>query len=127
MHVRHETDAVRIVPTASVLEVADPSGQWIWNSRPVDSWPEALRFAEPIGTPVAPDSSSLKHAGRVRWLITHGWTDPIDVEVGGTTWPILDGNHRLVAAALRGDLHVSVRLSGWVDLANQLLKPLDPW
>lgn len=41
----------------------------------------------------------------------------IDVGMGGTglDWPILDGNHRLFAAAIKGVEHVAVEVMGAED------------
>lgn len=48
------------------------------------------------------------HAQRIAWLLTHGWTEPIRLDVGEPDrgliryWPLIDGNHRLLAAYYRG-------------------------
>ena len=66
------------------------------------------------------------HLDRIEYLTAFGWTnpdsmnscdeDPITVDVGVfdqmPIWPILDGNHRLAAAVLRGDDFITVQASG---------------
>ena len=66
------------------------------------------------------------HVRRIAYLVTHGWTEPIEIDVGVPTlgcnidWVILDGHHRLAAAIFRGDANVLVSVSGDVDYAGQL-------
>lgn len=61
------------------------------------------------------------HAGRCAYLVTHGWTDGIAVEVdralGDGPWmlTIQNGSHRLRAAAYRGDPMILLHVAG--DLA----------
>lgn len=60
----------------------------------------------------------LAHIERVAWLVVHGWSDDIDVDVGCENlgcyvdWWIEDGNHRLAAAIYRGDLGIEVSPGG---------------
>lgn len=59
---------------------------------------------------------------RIAFLARHGWPpaaddpEPVLVDVGlgnyMPTWPILDGNHRLAAAMVRGDTHLEVSVQG---------------
>ena len=63
----------------------------------------AARFhAMPLGNGA---HSARDHAARIAHLVTTGWTDPIEIELGvpgapgyRPTWPVTDGNHRLYAA-----------------------------
>lgn len=72
------------------------------------------------------DWSRKQHISRIAYLVLHGWTAPIDIDVGVPSlgcyvaWPILDGNHRLAAAIVRGDLTIEASVSGAMDLAQQL-------
>lgn len=45
------------------------------------------------------------HAQRIAFLVKHGWDDPIQIDQNGF---VLDGNHRLRAAAFRGDAEIEV-------------------
>ena len=126
-------DGVRSVPLAVLRELWDPSECWTWQSL----WIGPITLADvegavPVDRPVESDEEPIMHLGRIRWLMEHGWTDAITVEIGDTPtsvwcWGILDGNHRVVAAILRGDERIDVELSGWLDVANQLLTPDPPW
>lgn len=68
-------------------------------------------------------------ACEVRYLAEHGWSDPIEVDIGvpcigyaGPAWPVLDGNHRVWAAALRGDRFIEADIAGQVDHAARLFR-----
>jgi hypothetical protein len=56
------------------------------------------------------------HAGRIAYLVKHGWSDPIEVKVVDTTdWPlttIINGSHRFRAAVYRGDEHINFKVRG---------------
>jgi hypothetical protein len=56
------------------------------------------------------------HAGRVAYLVKHGWTDPITVEAMkasyGVVLTIHAGNHRLRAACMRGDRTIDLKIIG---------------
>lgn len=59
--------------------------------------------------PVMMDASSYLQAGRIAFLAKHGWNDPIQIDVGVPAlgccvdWLVVDGNHRVAAAYIRGD------------------------
>jgi hypothetical protein len=81
-----------------------------------------------LAKPVDGNGTPEQHMGRVRFLAAHGWSDPIEIDVGvpclgyaGPSWPVIDGNHRLWAAALRGDDFIAVDIAGQVDHAARLL------
>ena len=61
------------------------------------------------------------HAGRIAYLVRNPALDPIAVDVGipslgypGPAWGVLDGNHRLAAAAFRGDDTIEAEVDGEV-------------
>lgn len=68
---------------------------------------------------------------RIAYLVEHGWPPaqedphPITVDVGlwgyVPDWPILDGNHRVAAAVIRGDEFIDVAVQGDWYLAVSLL------
>lgn len=65
---------------------------------------------------------------RIAHLATHGWptrTNPITVDLGVDNywpqWAITDGNHRLAAALIRGDHHLTVSACGDWDRAIDVL------
>ena len=67
----------------------------------------------------------IAHARRIAYLVEHGWGDPIEVDVGVPSmggfpvWPVLDGNHRVYAAAVRGDAEIVVTVAGDLGYAAQ--------
>ncbi len=118
------------VPLQRVLRLCDPRSSWPWNCQAPDAREQdrLLRCAEMLGTPVAGDGTAVEHIGRVLYLAQHGWNDAIEMDIGipclgyaGPSWPVLDGNHRLWAAALRGDHFIFVDVAGQVDHAARLL------
>lgn len=80
--------------------------------------------------------STDQHLARIAYLAQHGWSEPIDVDVGVphmgcvVEWPVLDGNHRLAAAIVRGDTHILASVSGCEDTMRRrlgrLLRPKSP-
>jgi hypothetical protein len=62
------------------------------------------------------------HIARIAWLVEHWVNDGTDapvVDVWGSL-AVEDGYHRICAAAVRGDRHVHVEVSGDLDLAEDL-------
>lgn len=118
------------VPLDRVLALANPLATWPWNNeRPSEEELHSMLFSAPLEpSPVDADQAAIRHIGRIRYLVQHGWSDPIEVDVGvpvlgyaGPNWPITDGNHRLAAAAVRKDSTILVDVAGQVDHASSLL------
>lgn len=67
------------------------------------------------------------HIRRIAFLVQHGWTDAISLDVGvpvlghHVDWIVVDGNHRLAAAFYRGDTSILVEVDGQIDYAERLL------
>lgn len=65
------------------------------------------------------------HAERIAWLMTTGWSDAIEVDVGVPSlgyfprWCVVDGNHRLYAAAVKGAREILITVSGSLAYASQ--------
>lgn len=63
------------------------------------------------------------HARRIAYFVKHGWDDAIEVDVGCGHWgghfEVTDGNHRLAAAAYRGDVSIKASTAGLVDIIKQ--------
>lgn len=76
------------------------------------------------------------HIARIAHLATVGWEDPINVDVGvpfmncWVDWPLLDGNHRMAAAMVRGDAHILASVAGCCqhmrEVLGRSLKPRVP-
>jgi hypothetical protein len=72
------------------------------------------RFYE---SPILYSEEYRNHIERVADLVTNPNYEPISIDVGiegmtKTSWPIVDGNHRLAAALYRGDESILVNFSG---------------
>ncbi len=72
------------------------------------------------------DWSAGDHARRIAWFVRHGWSTPIDIDVGVPGfwvpgWCVMDGNHRLAAAFVLGHADIEAEVSGSVDFARELL------
>lgn len=71
--------------------------------------------------------SMADHIARIAHLATHGWHEPIEVDVGvpfldcWVDWPVTDGNHRLAAALVRGDAFILASVAGCCDYIRELL------
>jgi hypothetical protein len=67
------------------------------------------------------------HIRRIAYLAFHGWSDPIEIDVGCpclgfyTDWLILDGNHRFFAAVVRKDKLILSTIAGELGYAEELL------
>lgn len=76
--------------------------------------------------PVGVGAPALSHASRIAFLVKNGWADAIEVDVGipsmrcYVNWPVTDGNHRLAAAAYRGDKAILASVGGCLDYAFEL-------
>jgi hypothetical protein len=126
-----------------VLRLANPLQSWPWDAVPTGTQCSCLadgqlvRTAQPVAAAwsggwvgIEPGSQheAISHLGRIRYLMERGWDDAIEIDVGipvmqyhGPKWKVLDGNHRLAAAALRGDEHILVTVAGQLDHAAELL------
>lgn len=117
------------IPLQRLLGMCDPRQSWPWLCIAPDesTLKHLLANAKHIVEPIAGEGSAELHLGRVRYLAEHGWNDPIEVDVGvpclgyaGPSWPVLDGNHRVWAAAIRGDEFIAADITGQVDHAARL-------
>lgn len=121
------------VPVAALREIADPTATWPWVAIPGGVTDFATIMAlKPLPRPLTEDENhgfdSTPHLRRIAHLVAVGWDDPIDLDVGlmgnHDWWPVVDGNHRLFAAIVRGDEFIQVEVSGDQDLAVELLRPV---
>lgn len=77
--------------------------------------------------PVDNTETKEKHIRRIAFLVVNGWEDSIDLDLGVPhlgyfpIWPIQDGNHRFMAAIVRGDTSISSICSGEVDWINDFV------
>ncbi|WP_323601038.1 hypothetical protein [Pseudomonas putida] len=78
---------------------------------------------------LAPLPGCDDHSARIAYLVLNPACDPIELDVGcpglglgGPSWPVLDGNHRLAAAIFREDEFISAQVSGDLDHAFELFQ-----
>ena len=130
------------VRVENVLALANPIENWPWCARPAglcgrnETLRDVVELAEPQAMPVeqwatssfGEEAEAQAHLGRIRHLMSDGWSDAIEIDVGipalnyaGPAWPVTDGNHRLAAAALRGDALILVQVTGQLDHAARML------
>lgn len=113
------------LPTLKVLAICNPLRRSPWDGVSVTKKMvlKCLDNRRLHSMPVAHEASAEMHAQRIAFLVEHGWTDPIEIDVGVPSmgchvdWPVLDGNHRLAAASLRGDLEILAMVGGDLDYA----------
>ena len=117
------------LPLRSVLRLCDPRRRWPWpcEAPRAATLAHLLEHAAELASPVEGCGSAAQHIGRIRYLARHGWSDPIEIDVGvpclgyhGPQWLVIDGNHRLWAATLRGDASILADIAGQVDHAARL-------
>lgn len=102
--------------TRTMVEQAIAQG----NSLDWEAW-QLVQYHSEGGVPTAQD-----HAARIAYLVQHGWTDAVAIDVGipflghFIHWPYEDGNHRICAAIIRGDTHIAADVSGDIDHAKQI-------
>lgn len=108
-----------------LLRCWNPFKSCVWDLQsPITRW--EVRRAVRENNLLSPEkalfqSTRREHIRRVAWFVAHGWTDPIDLDVGcpglpgyRSKWAILDGNHRYASAAVRGDRLILANASGSV-------------
>jgi len=87
---------------------------------------EALEAQDFVEVPMPPQEGTpptrRDHARRVAYLAHAGWDDGICVDVGVPDMGchIIDGNHRLAAAFIRGDQDILVEPCGSLDYFTEL-------
>jgi hypothetical protein len=116
-----------------VLDISIPKFLEEWDCNPFDHsvWEELEcpitreEIADSIarGFPFGEDlyeRDREQHIDRIAYFVVHGWTDPIEMDLGCPSfgylppWPVQDGNHRFAAAVYRGDTSIRASLGGEV-------------
>lgn len=127
-----------IITTGDIrLSLAELGKHWdlsadIWgagsiNLADVEAAVQEQRF---VADPFSPGFGSWsydRHVERIAYLLHHGWTDAIEVDVGIPSlgfwidWPIQEGNHRLLAALTRKDPFILASVAGEVDFIRKMI------
>jgi hypothetical protein len=130
-----------LIRVATILAINNPlidPPWWEWSSQVssaqfYDEIAEAIDSGRLLREPVNPAACNRPklaqmrlHAQRIAWFVTNKWTDDIEVDVGvpsanyNPNWLVVDGNHRLAAAAYRKDEFIRVKVGGQVSQAVRL-------
>lgn len=124
------------IPVSRLLELCNPfTNPWNGDEFTISDVQQAVleqRFEKDAWTPHAESGEGghdwpvSRHVARIAYLVVHGWTDPVQVDVGipsmgfAVPWPLTDGNHRLAAAVARGDEQIEASICGSVTHAMEL-------
>lgn len=117
-----------LLPMAKVLALCNPLRMSPWDAGRVSKKlvRVCLKNRWLCPAPVGHGATAEMHAGRIAFLVANGWQDSIEIDVGVPSmrcyveWPVLDGNHRLAAAHMRGDTEILALVSGDLDYALEL-------
>ena len=121
------------IPLAALLDHCDPTTDNPWGCGHIDPQDvydeiDLLQFRKPAEYDIELYENYGYNVGRIAYLLSAGWqqttedSEPITVDIGleGYTpgYLIMDGNHRVAAAKLRGDRTILVSISGDLDKAE---------
>ena len=119
------------IPVRAVEDYIDPFDCPPWGCDPFTREDVAIAVTEGRlrADPVDPCCPWSVHVERIAWFVVHGWdpeVDSIEFDVGvpggwgHDWWPVLDGNHRVCAAMVRGDEWLDCYLAGSFDACADL-------
>lgn len=118
------------IPCEDIADISNPLTDDPWGSGLTQEIIDACLadVSRHVATPVpAFCTDPWVHGGRIAWLHDNGWDDEICIDVGvpsmsvpPPSWVVIDGNHRLAAALLRGDETIKVAISGSLDAAMEM-------
>lgn len=130
------------VPVADILASWDPFKAWgVPRISPADVMAltdtdiKAHRGSQPVDTDIQTGARNtisamrMQHIARIAWLVKNVDETPIEIEVGCPSldsrpkfqaFEVSDGNHRLAAAAIRGDDDIIVYPGGELDYFESL-------
>lgn len=135
-----DTPILWVVPLANLIEVANPMEADIWDcgvitEKDVLSCFHFHHASYSYDNEHGFDTTSREYnIARIAYiaeyqLYKHNPNDPhpISVELGEwvTAHPILDGNHRIASAHIMGEEFITVEISGDIEYARELLKPVE--
>lgn len=127
-----EASSILEIPLGALLEYCDPTLDDPWGCGRIlkDDVLDCIEFGEPIAKMPDYDGRLFRsyeyNVARIAHFFQSGWakleadTEPITVDIGlagyAPSYLIVDGNHRVAAAKLRGDRLIRVEIIG--DLAK---------
>lgn len=67
-----------------------------------------------------------QHIERIAWFVVKGWDDAITLNLDDTAlWPIVDGNHRFIAAKFKGQKYILANATGSMERLLYFMKNSD--
>lgn len=128
---REELGEIWVVPVEDLLSYWNSFAAWFEDPVTHDEIREAIaqgRFDDrPYDTmPMVPDDPGFRtyHVERIAWLVVNRDDSPVCIDVGAPSlgwhpthgeFDFIDGNHRVCAAAFRGDATILVSYGGECD------------
>lgn len=125
--------AAFFAPIARILDIANPIQTPPWRDADglsidlVNAAIQRRERASSVEVVGEARTGAKGHAERIAKLFMTSWADPIVIDFGvpsmgrHPTWAIWDGNHRLYAAALRGDRAILSTIDGSIAAAEMAL------
>lgn len=129
-----EDSSILEIPLEALLEYCDPTLDDPWGCGRIsrDDVLDCIDFGKPIAKMPDYDSELFMsyeyNVARIAHFLQSGWdeleadTEPITVDIGLAgyvpNYLIVDGNHRVAAAKLRGDLTIRVEIIGDIGKAE---------
>lgn len=115
------------VPVKNLLKVINPFEKppWYCRSFTKDEVWQAIEEGRFQAKPVPNWWSVEDQIERIAFLVVEGWDEENDLPeifMDEQDWPLGDGNHRLCAAAVRGDETLKVIINGDLDAAEKLFE-----
>jgi len=130
------TDEIMVIPLAVLLEYWDPTIDDVWGCGAINS-DDVLSQVNDFNKasyPTRLDAENFSsydfNTARIAYLIQHGWdapdvdAEPVTVDIGMSGYTpdelVPDGNHRIAAAKIRGDMNIAVSVIGDIDKARKV-------
>lgn len=108
------------------LQNFSPFDYTVWGglNRPItrEEVQKAIEEKDFRDKPLGHQGLRIDHIRRVAYLEAHPDPTPLSLDVGDSSWIVIDGNHRLGAAIFRGDETIEVEVSGEVSLIEALYR-----
>jgi hypothetical protein len=123
------SDSSSLIRVSTLVEAVNIPNFNPWGCRRKITFKEINEFirGNELRREASTANTTEQHIARIAYLVVNGWNDPIDIDVGVPSLSchishiVTDGNHRLWAAAVRGDEFIAAEISGCVDTIKEVL------
>jgi hypothetical protein len=130
----HEEEVYMTIPLEALTDYWHPMADNVWGCgvitvEDVLSCEDIFMGRQSTGSTAEDGESFEFNVARIAWLAERGWAtegdpEPITVDVGVAGYTphdlVLDGNHRLAAAIVRGDKEIKVAIAGDIEKARAI-------